>query len=202
MITKILTFYRKVFKKNNAIRRGVQIDGTELGKHINISRYSFVKGSIIGNYTSIGRNSTIINAKIGKFCSISWNVTIGATQHDYTRLTTHAFPYLAHYGFTDTTIRFKTITSLGNDVWIGANAIIMPGVKVGNGAVIGAGSLVTKDVEPFQIVYGIPAKNKGFRFDAETIAKIENMRWWEWSDERIKDEIELFKTPFQKPKTI
>lgn len=196
MISKVLSLFRRTFKNNNAIRRGVQLHSTKLGKYINISRYSFVKGSIIGSYTSIGRNSTIINAKLGRFCSISWNVTIGATQHDYTRLTTHAFPYLSYYGFTDKTERFKTDTTLGHDVWVGANSIIMPGIKIGNGAVIGAGSVVTKDVKPFEIVYGVPAKSRGYRFNGDVISKIEKIQWWDWSEERIKNEIELFKKPY------
>lgn len=178
------------------------MSGTNLGKFVNISRYSFVKDSSIGDYSSIGRNSTIINAKMGKFCSISWNVTIGATGHDYKRLSTHAFPYLSNYGFTNKTERFRIETCLGNDVWIGANAIVMPGIKIGNGAVIGAGSVVTKDVMPYEIVYGVPAKSGGYRFSKDTIAEIESLQWWDWDKKQIKEQIKLFKKPYQKANNI
>ncbi|WP_405384880.1 CatB-related O-acetyltransferase [Maribacter sp. LLG6340-A2] len=169
-----------------------------MGSNINISRYCFVSGSVIGNYTSLGRNTTVINAEIGNFCSISWNVTVGATSHDYKRLTTHAFPYISYYNFVKKDERFKTKTVLGNDVWIGANVIIMPGIKVGNGAVIGAGSIVTKNVDDFEIVYGNPAKSKGFRFSKESIAEISEMAWWHWNDNKLKNNIGIFKKPYKK----
>lgn len=198
MVSFLLRKYRKLFKNNNAIRFGAEVKHTILGSNINISRYCFVSGSVIGNYTSLGRNSTVINSEIGNFCSISWNVTVGATSHDYKRLTTHAFPYISCYNFVKKDERFKTKTVLGNDVWIGANVIIMPGISVGNGAVIGAGSIVTKNVNDFEIVYGTPAKSKGFRFSKESIAEISEMAWWHWDDNKIKNNIGIFKEPFEK----
>jgi hypothetical protein len=201
MVSFFLSKYRKFFKRNNSIRIGAEVRNTILGRNINISRYSFVSGSNIDNYTSIGRNSTIINAEIGRFCSISWNVTIGATQHDYKRLTTHAFPYISNYGFVKKNKRFVVKTVLGNDVWIGANAIIMPGLSIGNGAIIGAGSIVTKNVDSFEIVYGVPAQSKGYRFEAEIIEKVKQLAWWNWSDKEIKEKIEIFKEPFESIKT-
>ncbi|WP_350293399.1 CatB-related O-acetyltransferase [uncultured Croceitalea sp.] len=197
MVSFFLRNYRKLFKKNNAIRFGAEVKNTVLGSNINISRYCFVSNSVIGNYSSLGRNTTVINAEIGNFCSISWNSTIGATSHDYKRLTTHAFPYISHYNFVKKDERFIIKTTLGNDVWIGANVIIMPGVKVGNGAVIGAGSIVTKDVDDFEIVYGIPAKSKGFRFSKQTIEEITEMAWWNWDDGKLKKHIGIFKEPYE-----
>tara|TARA_R110002126_G_scaffold108149_7_gene243975 strand:- start:4566 stop:5171 length:606 start_codon:yes stop_codon:yes gene_type:complete len=201
MVSFFLKIYRKLFKNNNAIRFGAEVKNTILGSNINISRYCFVSGSVIGNYSSLGRNTTVINAEIGNFCSISWNVTVGATSHDYRRLTTHAFPYISYYNFVKKDERFKTKTVLGNDVWIGANVIIMPGISVGNGAVIGAGSIVTKNVEDFEIVYGIPAKSKGFRFSKESISEISELAWWHWDDYKLKNNIGIFKEPYKQTKT-
>lgn len=200
MLSFILRKYRKYFNRNNSIRFGAEVKNTQLANNINISRYSFISGSKIDDYTSIGRNSTIINSQLGKFCSISWNVTIGATKHDYSRLTTHAFPYIKNYGFVEKDSRFVVNTVIGNDVWIGANCVIMPGVKIGDGAVIGAGSVVTKDVGNFEIVYGVPARTRGFRFDDQTILEIQKMKWWDWEDKTIKKRIEIFKNPFGQTK--
>lgn len=200
MFSFFLRNYRKYFNRNNSIRFGAEVKNTQLGVNINISRYCYISGSKIGNYTSIGRNSTVINSQIGKFCSISWNVTIGATNHDYSKLTTHAFPYIKYYGFVEKDNRVIVKTTIGNDVWIGANCIIMPGVKIGDGVVIGAGSVVTKDVRNFEIVYGVPARSKGFRFDDQTILKIAEMKWWDWRDTKLKKNIKIFKTPFGQTK--
>ncbi|TBN00184.1 CatB-related O-acetyltransferase [Hyunsoonleella flava] len=197
ILSALLKKYRKLFKKNNSIRFGAEVKNSILGYNINISRYSFLNNSKIDNYSSVGRNTTILNAKIGKFCSISWNVTIGATSHDLNRLSTHAFSYISYYGFTKQDKRFVEQTIIGHDVWIGANAIIMPGVKIGDGAVIGAASVVTKDVQDFEIVYGIPAKHRGYRFSEEAISKIKAMKWWDWSDSELRRKIEIFKIPFE-----
>ena len=197
IISRFLKAYRDLFKRGNAIRFGAEVKNTQLGRKINISRYCFVSNSKIADYTSIGRNTVIINAELGKFCSISWNVTIGATSHDYNRLSTHAFSYIKFYGFVNSDTRIKKQTSVGHDVWIGANAVIMPGVTIGNGAVVGAGSIVTKDVAPYDIVYGNPAGPRGSRFDEEKIRSIEEMAWWDWNDAQIKENIEIFKKPFE-----
>ena len=79
---------------------------------------------------------------------------------------------------------------IGNDVWIGHSSIILSGVTIGNGAVIAAGSVVVKDVPPFSIVGGNPAKVIRFRFDSKTIAEIENSKWWNWSDSKIRENLE------------
>ena len=104
LVSNMLTLYRRLFLRNNAIRRGVELYNVNLSSNINISRNSFVSNSKIDEYSTIGRNTTIINAEIGKFCSISWNVTIGATRHNFTLLSTHAFPYIKHFGFSFLTI--------------------------------------------------------------------------------------------------
>jgi len=194
LVSSILTLYRKLFLKNNAIRRGAELYNVKLGSNINISRNSFVSNSTINDYSTIGRNSTIINAEIGKFCSISWNVTVGATKHDFTLLSTHAFTYVKHFGFSKTNKRIVKKTCIGNDVWIGANAIIMPGVCVGDGAVIGAGSIVTKDVKSYAVAFGAPAKVKQLRFNEELILELKDLKWWDWKKNKIKRNINMFKS--------
>ena len=92
-------------------------------------------------------------------------------------------------------IRDNRSVEIGNDVWIGANVIILPGVKIGDGAVLAAGAVVTKDVEPYAIVGGVPAKVSRYRFDQEMIEAFLRIKWWEWSVEKIEENIELFYQP-------
>lgn len=82
-------------------------------------------------------------------------------------------------------------TVVGNDVWIGMNAMIMPGVKIGDGAIIGANSVVTKDIEPYTIVAGNPAKQVKKRFDEHTINTLLDIKWWDWSIEKIEKNIDV-----------
>ena len=84
---------------------------------------------------------------------------------------------------------------IGNDVWIGTNAILFPGIKIGNGAIIGAGAVVNKDVPDYAIVAGIPAKIIRYRFDNEIIEGLNQIKWWEWPDDKIKDNLDLLHNP-------
>jgi len=84
---------------------------------------------------------------------------------------------------------------IGNDVWIGRGAFIMAGVSIGDGAVVGARALVSKDVEPYSIVGGVPATHIKYRFDADTIEKLMKIKWWNWPDELIAERREFFATP-------
>jgi acetyltransferase-like isoleucine patch superfamily enzyme len=164
LVSSILTLYKKLFLKNNAIRRGAELYNVKLGSNINISRNSFVSNSTINDYSTIGTNSTIINAEIGKFSSISWNVTIGATKHDFTLMSTHAFSYIKHFGFSEINKRNIEETCIGNDIWIGANAVIIPGVQIGDGTVVSAGSIVTYDVKCYEVFFDSPSKAQSLSF--------------------------------------
>ena len=82
---------------------------------------------------------------------------------------------------------------IGNDVWIGYEATILSGVTIGDGAIIGAKAVVTKDVPPYSVVGGVPAKKIKQRFDAETIQKLQQLKWWDWPDEKIRQAIPYLK---------
>ena len=88
--------------------------------------------------------------------------------------------------------KFSKPCTIGNDVWIGCNATILRGVKVGDGAVIGANSLVNRDVPPYAIVGGVPARIIRYRFDERVVEQLLRIRWWDWSDEKIRAHIALF----------
>ena len=135
-----------------------------------------------------------IQCSIGKYCSISWNVSIGGANHNYSLLTTHSMLYDEQFGMVESPLynRFSNKCTIGNDVWIGAGAQILRGVTVGDGAVIAAGAVVTKDVPPYAIVCGVPAAIIKYRFDEKTIKQLLEIKWWDFEPELIKENIRLF----------
>lgn len=178
------------------------------------------KGCKIGRYT-YGYEGLLSDypmaSIIGRYCSINYTARIW-NNHPMGYVTTHPLlDYPLFYGWESYELRQKYIykygkyfdnaacevsplrneqeIEIGNDVWIGANAIILPGVKIGNGAIIAAGAVVTKNVEPYAIVGGVPAKFIKYRFSKEEINQLEEIKWWEWSIEKIEKNIELFYQP-------
>jgi len=131
----------------------------------------------IGDYSYVNSNSYIENCIIGKFCSISSGVYIAPAEHDYKLLTTSPIS-----GF----MKKPSKVIIGNDVLISLNAVILQGIKIGDGAVIAAGAIVTKDVEPYEIVGGNPAKHLKFRFDDSKISELLNMKWWDLDLNQVK----------------
>jgi virginiamycin A acetyltransferase len=152
----------------------------------------------IGQYTSISGPATRICAevnqvKIGSFCSIASSVVIQEFYHNYNRTTT--------YNIQSNVLKKEQSEgekiSKGNiiiedDVWIGSNSIILSGVRIGRGAIIGAGSVVTKDVERYSVVAGNPSKVLRKRFSEETINILEKSEWWLWDAEKIREDKEFF----------
>lgn len=187
----------KIFWDTN-IANAVDLNNVSVDENVSFAKNASVNNSKIGRFTSIGRNTKITHAEIGAFCSISWDITINAIDHPYDRLTMHAFPYLPSYGFVEKRESFYKKVIIKNDVWIGAHVVIMPGITIGNGAIIGAGAIVTKDVADYEIVAGVPAKHIKFRFDQEIIDKLLILKWWGKDISDIKKNINLFKTKLNK----
>ena len=133
---------------------------------------------------------------IGKFCSIACGAKFIFTSANHTlkSLSTYPFPiFFEEWGLDSANITEawdkKGDIVIGNDVWIGYEAVILSGVTVGDGAIIGARAVVTKDVPPYAIVGGIPARYIRRRFDEKTVTKLMELKWWEWSDEKIKENL-------------
>ena len=150
----------------------------------------------IGRFSYFNGNNTIENCKMGRYCSISYGVRIGLAPHPIEKLvSTHPFFYdpnkddkFCMYSYADKKyFDNEFITEIGNDVWIGANAVIKSGLKIGDGAVIGAGAVVTKNVEPYAIVAGVPAKPIRYRFTESQIKFLLEFKWWEKSDAWLKE---------------
>lgn len=178
------------------ISKQVNLNQVKFGKSCNVAHHAEISESSIDDRTSVGRYTKIQSADIGKYCSISWEVTIGATNHPMNHLSSHAFSYRKQFKLVDVDKYFpKERVSIGHDVWIGCNVIIMPGIKIGNGAVIGAGTVVTKDVPSYGVVVGNPSKLIDYRFDEETRSRLLQLNWWDWTDEVVKNNIAAFQQP-------
>ena len=134
--------------------------------------------------------------RIGKFCSIACGAKFlfNCANHSLRSLSTYTFPLFYDEWELDkadvaSAWDNKGNIVIGNDVWIGFEAVIMAGVHIGNGAIIGARAVVTKDVAPYTIVGGVPARAIRKRFDDATISRLESLRWWDWPKERIRREL-------------
>ena len=148
----------------------------------------FEKNNVLYHYPVNGDR-----LKIGKFCSIACGAKFLFTSanHALGSLSTYTFPIF----FDEWDLDAKDIASawdnrgditIGNDVWIGYGAVILSGVTIGDGAIIGARAVVTRDVPPYTIVGGVPAKPIRKRFDDETVEKLLALKWWDWDYEKIK----------------
>ena len=156
----------------------------------------FEKNNVLYHYP-IHREELII----GKFCSIACGTKFlfNCANHTLKSLSTYTFPLF----YEEWELEKSNITTawdnkgdieLGNDVWVGYEAVIMSGVKIGSGAIIGTRAVVTKDVPPYTVAAGVPAKPIRRRFDDSTIETLEKLRWWDWRDEKLAAAIDAIQT--------
>lgn len=149
-----------------------------------------VDGTKIGKYTYISDHTLISSADIGAFCSISSYCHIGGAAHPLNFVSTSPVFVAGHNAF-DVNIaehKFEAYqrTFIGNDVWIGTHCLIKSGIHIANGAVIGMGSVVVKDVGPYEVWAGNPARFIKKRFDDTTIEKLLGIEWWKFPDKKLK----------------
>ena len=185
----------------SCIASTAEIDETATVLHSKVGDYCWLAHGAMLCYSKLGTMSYLstrskaFSCQIGNFSSISWNVSIGPANHDYKRISSHAMLYAKRFGMIDSMDerfydQYAKETVIGNDVWIGCNAVIMRGVHVGDGAVIGANAVITKDVAPYAIVGGANRLIKK-RFNDDIIQKLLEIRWWDYSTEMIKNNIGL-----------
>ena len=147
-------------------------------------------GVQMGRYSYMGKNNSVANTRIGSFCSIASYCAIGGGAHPLDMVSTSPVFYAGknvfrqNFGKIDTEIN-KPV-DIGNDVWIGEGVFINDGITVGDGAIIGAHSVVTHDVPAYAVVAGAPAKVLRYRFTEDEIGRLLNLKWWDWSDEKLK----------------
>ncbi|MFZ5753206.1 MAG: DapH/DapD/GlmU-related protein [Bacillota bacterium] len=183
MLTPEPTIYENCVLQNVSIGQWTEVGPHNVWENVEFGDFSYTSGF-----------NQIQNASIGKFVNIAAGVRIGPVQHPLERPTLHHFTYRRRiYGFADTDDldffrwREEQKVIIGHDVWLGHNAIIMPGVKIGNGSVVGSGAVVTRDVAPYAIVAGVPAKVIRERFSPEIVHKMQKIQWWDWPYEVFKE---------------
>ncbi len=175
-----------------AIHRTASVRASTFGRYCEVGARTKVAESSFGDYAYVVNDSDIIYTDVGKFCSIAAHTRINPGNHPLERVALSHFTYRSSAydmgpddaAFFDWRRSFRCV--MGNDVWIGHGAVVLPGVKLGNGAAVGAGAIVTKDVPPFAIVVGNPGKVLRYRFAPEIIAALERIAWWDWSHEQLR----------------
>lgn len=178
----------------------VTLNRTRLGQYVHLADDAILEEVDVGDYSYTAGHNQIFYATIGQFVSIASYARINPGNHPtYQRIAQHHFTYRAsEYGLGEDDAAFfdwrrEHHVTVGHDVWIGHNAILMPGVSVGNGAVIGSAAVVTKDVEPYSIVAGVAAKKIGMRFDDALIERIERSQWWHWDHATLQARLADFR---------
>jgi acetyltransferase-like isoleucine patch superfamily enzyme len=156
---------------------------SEISSFSKIYPFSKISNSIVNDFSYISFRCTINGCEIGKFCSIASGVKIGLGIHPINFVSTSPLFYAPsnplNYKIADE-LNFKENEQvlIGHDVWVGTNAVILDGITIGNGAIIGANSIVTKDVAPYSIVGGVPAKEIKKRFSDRLIKQLNTLKWW------------------------
>lgn len=187
--------FASVFTPDESTRREKVVNGVRIGK------YSY------GYHRLCYKNTPL--KSIGAFCSINRTVEIAAPNHPTSLITTHSFLYQKPGklkgpervpGLLDEPFPKQQFTdngpiTIGNDVWIGARALLLPSIHIGNGAIVAAGAVVTRDVPDYAIVGGVPARVIRYRFSPDEIAVLNRIKWWDWPDEKIRENASYFLDP-------
>jgi acetyltransferase-like isoleucine patch superfamily enzyme len=202
---RILVIYRHI--KQVKLHKGISLKlgfnsntyNSKFGKNVYIGDNCSILNSFIDSHSYCNNNTIINNAEIGKFSSIGSEVVIGVGTHPTDFVTTHPAFYANNKAFNTFSDKmyFDEIgkIEIGNDVWIGSKCTILNNINIGDGAIIAYGAVVTKDVLPYSIVGGVPAKHLKFRFEQSVIQELQKIKWWDLDDKFFKQNYKLFHKP-------
>lgn len=170
---------------------------SHISKYATVYRGAKVFNSSIGRYSYVGRKASVVYSEIGNFCSIAGGSYIGLGEHTLNNLSTSPLftekKNATNHKWTDSSSFYPfSKVIVGNDVWIGTKVLVLGGVRIGDGAVIAAGAVVTKDVPPYAIVGGVPAKVIKYRFTQPVIDKLMSIQWWNTPEYKLKKHIKYF----------
>jgi phosphonate metabolism protein (transferase hexapeptide repeat family) len=187
----------KYLSEQPTIHETSKVHSCNLGSWTEIGPNSILEETSLGDYSYTDGDNRIIYAEIGKFCSIASQVRINPGNHPSWRVTQHHMTYRrVQYGLSSQDDheffqwRREHKVKIGHDVWIGHGAIVMPGVSIGTGAIIGAGAVVTKDVPPYTVAVGVPAKPIKQRFSPEIVERLLEIEWWNWDRQTLEERFE------------
>ncbi len=194
---------KKIYKKNSGksllLGLGCGIHNVTFGNYVYIGSKVNLNNVEIGNHSYVNSNSRIRDTRIGKFCSIASEVKIVLGSHPMNLISTHPAFYSNNKAFktfsTETQFQEYFPVEIGNDVWIGEEVMIPGGIKIGDGAVIASRSVVTKDVMPYSVVGGVPAKHIKYRFTIKEIELLLKFKWWDKDEEWLENNFKLFNNP-------
>jgi acetyltransferase-like isoleucine patch superfamily enzyme len=188
--------YKKILYKDISIL-SYWDSKSEFTKNTRLGPFVKLLESKIDEYSRISKGCSLLFCSVGKFTSLADNVQVGAWRHPLQMASTSQLFYNKNSLFNKWVkpidYEQKLPVTIGNDVWIGSKSLIMGGVHVGDGAVIASHSVVTKNVPPYAIVGGIPAKIIKYRFDDETIKRLLEIKWWDFTEEEIEEKIAFFR---------
>ena len=182
------------------IHDGCVIQNTTFGRYVEIGASSVLLNSEVGDYSYCTQRCDFANTSIGKFANIASGVRIGATDHPLNRASLHHFLYRSASYWDDVEddadwfeARARRRTRIGHDTWLGHNSQVKPEVTVGDGAVVASGAVVTRDVAPYTIVAGVPARPLRARLAPELAERVIALAWWDWDHARLRETLEDFR---------
>jgi phosphonate metabolism protein (transferase hexapeptide repeat family) len=189
------------FSTKPLVHAEADVRDSTLGVYTEVGARTVFLESTLGDYSYIVNDGQVAYTAIGKFCSIAAMVRINPGNHPMHRASQAHFTYRASAYFpgeADEPSFFAWRRSfpveIGHDVWIGHGAVILPGQKIGTGAIVGAGAIVTKDVPPYAIAVGNPARILRARFPAKIAKRLQVLAWWDWSHEQLRRALPDFRT--------
>lgn len=172
---------------------------SDFTKHTRLGHLVRLSSSKIGRYTRINSGCSFLKVTVGNFSSLAGNSQFGAGRHPLHFASTSQIFYnensLNNQWVKPIPFTENLPIHIGNDVWIGTQCLVMGGVTIGDGAVIGSRSVVTKDIPPYAIAVGTPAKVINHRFSQDVIERLLEIQWWKFSDEQITEHIDFFRDP-------
>lgn len=181
------------------IEAGCELGGcVHLADHVSLGNNCSLHGRVhVGLGTRLNPKCEMRGqVEIGRYCAVARDVAFQEREHDHSHVAVQhpLYDRILDLPGPDGT---KGPISVGSDVWIGKDAMVLSGVTIGHGAVIAAKSVITSDVEPYSVVAGVPATTKKYRFEPELRERLLELEWWEWSEERIQKHAEIFDRPIR-----